>query len=47
MKFQKGLGGLALVVRGWRELDEALKEAGYVSNGPLFEASNGREKTWM
>jgi hypothetical protein len=23
------LGGLALVVRGWQELDEALREAGY------------------
>ena len=31
------LGALALTVRGWRELDEALLGAGYVSRGPLFE----------
>ena len=31
------LGGLALVVRGWRELDMALREGGYISDGPLFE----------
>jgi hypothetical protein len=30
------MGALALVVRGWNELDEALREAGYVSDGPLF-----------
>ena len=34
------LGALALVVRGWQELDAALREAGYVSNGPLFEENN-------
>jgi hypothetical protein len=34
------LGALALVVKGWWELDEALREAGYVSNGPLFEGNN-------
>jgi hypothetical protein len=34
------LGALALVVRGWWELDEALRDAGYVSNGPLFEGAN-------
>jgi hypothetical protein len=34
----KALGGLAVQVRGWRELDEALREAGYVTMGPLFEA---------
>jgi hypothetical protein len=34
------LGGLALVVRGWWELAEALKEAGYIDMGPLF---GGRE----
>jgi hypothetical protein len=34
------LGALALVVRGWQELDEALREAGYVSCGPLFEGNN-------
>jgi hypothetical protein len=33
----QALGGLAVTVRGWRELDEALREAGYVTVGPLFE----------
>lgn len=33
----KKLGAVALCVRGWRELDEALREAEYVSDGPLFE----------
>jgi hypothetical protein len=33
----KALGGLAIVVRGWKELDQALHEAGYVNDGPLFE----------
>jgi hypothetical protein len=36
-------GGLALVVRGWRELDKALGETGAVSDGPLFERG-GDEK---
>jgi len=32
------LGALALVVRGWWELDEALREAGYaMKDMPLFE----------
>ena len=32
------LGGLALMVRGWEELDEALCEAGYARDDmPLFE----------
>jgi hypothetical protein len=36
----KAPGGLALVVRGWRELDAALRESGYsgITEGPLFEA---------
>ena len=33
------LGCFAVVVRGWKELDEALRKAGYVSNGPLFEGN--------
>jgi len=32
----RGLGGMALVVRGWQELDAALREAGFVGDGPLF-----------
>ena len=32
------LGALALVVRGWQELDEALRKAGYgIKDMPLFE----------
>jgi hypothetical protein len=35
------LGALALVVRGWWELDEALREAGYaMKDMPLFEGNN-------
>jgi hypothetical protein len=33
----KTLGGMAVMVRGWKELDNALHEAGYVNDGPLFE----------
>jgi hypothetical protein len=33
-----GLGGLAVMVRGWRELDAALRGAGYLAiDGSLFE----------
>jgi hypothetical protein len=33
----RGLGGIALFVQEWCELDEALREAGYAMNdGPLF-----------
>jgi hypothetical protein len=32
------LGGLALCVRGLRELDEALRGAGYTDDGPLFNS---------
>jgi hypothetical protein len=32
----RGLGGLAVTVRGWRELDAALRDAGVVDDGPLF-----------
>jgi hypothetical protein len=31
------LGALAVVARGWKELDQALRTAGYISDGPLFE----------
>jgi hypothetical protein len=33
----RALGGLAVMVRGWKELDQALREAGYANDGPLFE----------
>ena len=32
----KKLGGFAVCVRGWQELDEALRAAGFVNDGPLF-----------
>ena len=36
-----GLGALAMCVRGWRELDEALRKAGYATEDmPLFEERN-------
>jgi hypothetical protein len=34
------LGGLALMVRDWKEIDSALREGWYVSDGPLFEGGN-------
>jgi hypothetical protein len=34
------LGGLALIVRGWWELDEALRREGYADEGPLFNGDN-------
>ncbi|GHT78535.1 hypothetical protein FACS1894130_05290 [Spirochaetia bacterium] len=34
----KTLGGLCLVVKGWKEIDSALREAGYISDGPLFSS---------
>jgi hypothetical protein len=33
----RGLGGLALTVKSWKEIDSALREGGYISDGPLFE----------
>jgi hypothetical protein len=32
----KQQGGMAVVVRGWKELDQALREAGLIDDGPLF-----------
>jgi len=29
-------GALAIVVRGWIELDQTLRAAGYITDGPLF-----------
>ena len=31
------LGALSLVVHGWQELDQAMRAAGYITDGPLFE----------
>jgi hypothetical protein len=36
----QSLGGLAVTVRGWRELADMLREAGYVTMGPLFEGDD-------
>ena len=36
----KGLGGLSMVVRDWRELDTALRREGYTDDGPLFNGIN-------
>ena len=36
-------GGLAVVVRGWRELDQALREEGYISMGPLFAENKNNQ----
>ena len=37
------LGALALVVRGCLELDAALREAGFISDGPLFSENKGKQ----
>ena len=36
----RGLGGVAVVVKSRRELDEALRREGYADDGPLFEKVN-------
>jgi len=36
----RGLGGLAVVVKSWKELDAVLRREGYADDGPLFEGSN-------
>jgi hypothetical protein len=37
----RGLGGVAVVVKSWKELDQALLEAGYaMKDMPLFEGNN-------
>jgi hypothetical protein len=33
----RGLGGLAVVAKSWTDIDQALREGGYVSDGPLFK----------
>jgi hypothetical protein len=38
----KSLGGLAIVAKSWQDIDQALREAGYVNDGPLFEAPDVR-----
>jgi hypothetical protein len=40
----KAQGGMAVVVRGWQDIDQALRAAGYVNDGPLFEAPKVRGK---
>jgi hypothetical protein len=32
----QGLGGMAIIARSWKDVDQALREAGHVNNGPLF-----------
>ena len=36
----RGLGGVAIVARSFRELDTALRREGYADDGPLFEVNN-------
>jgi hypothetical protein len=38
----KALGGLAIVAKSWTDIDQALRESGYVSDGPLFETPESR-----
>jgi hypothetical protein len=37
MEKVRGLGGVAIVARSFKELDQALRAEGYVDEGPLFE----------
>jgi hypothetical protein len=37
------LGGFAMVARSFQEVDRALREAGYVNDGPLFSRGEGHE----
>jgi hypothetical protein len=30
-------GGMAVIARSWTDVDQALREAGYVDDGPLFK----------
>jgi hypothetical protein len=30
-------GGMAVIARSWADVDRALREAGYVNDGPLFD----------
>ena len=39
------LGGFTLVVRGWWELDEALREAGYAMKDMSLFNESGKERT--
>jgi hypothetical protein len=39
------LGGLALVVKSWQEIDSALRQAGFISDGPLFEEPRSEAET--
>jgi hypothetical protein len=32
----KALGRMAVVAKSWADIDQALREGGYVSDGPLF-----------
>jgi hypothetical protein len=38
----KALGGMAVVAKSWQDIDQALREAGYGNDGPLFEAPDLR-----
>jgi hypothetical protein len=37
MEKVRGLGGVAVVARSFRELDDALRREGYADDGPLFQ----------
>ncbi|GHT89234.1 hypothetical protein FACS1894137_18170 [Spirochaetia bacterium] len=36
----RGLGGVAIIARSFRDIDTALKQGGYIDDGPLFAAGN-------
>ena len=39
----RGLGGIAILARSFRDIDTALRGEGYVNDGPLFAAGGHRE----
>jgi hypothetical protein len=35
----RDLGGMVVVAKSWTDIDQALREGGYVSDEPLFETT--------
>jgi len=41
----RDLGGVCLVVKHWQEIDSALRQEGFISDGPLFEEPRSEAET--
>jgi len=46
MEKVRGLGGVSIVVRSFKELDQALRAEGYADDGPLFEGGEQCKTIW-